>query len=67
MKTIKVTNTLLKKQNCFTYGQIAGQKRPLEDPTVIITTTVTHFFPEREGNSAFQKLPKGSFPIINTF
>lgn len=47
MKTLKVTNTLLKKENCFTYGQIRQQKRAGDDPTVIITTTVTHIVPRR--------------------
>lgn len=47
MKTLKVTNTLLKKENCFTYGQIRQQKRVFSDPTVIITTTVTHIVPRR--------------------
>lgn len=45
MKTLKVTNTLLKKQNCFTYGQIRKHKGPVSDPTVIITTTVTFITP----------------------
>lgn len=47
MKTLKVTNTLLKRENCFTYGQIRQQKQVVSDPTVIITTTVTHIVPRR--------------------
>lgn len=41
MKTLKVTNALLKKQNCFIYGQRSKQTVAPGDPTVIITTTVT--------------------------
>lgn len=47
MKNFKVSNPLLKKQMCFTYGQVAKQKRSNDDPTVIITTTVTHIFLQR--------------------
>ncbi len=47
MKTLKVTKSLMKKENCFTFGQVRQQKAPGIDPTVIITTTVTHIFPQR--------------------
>lgn len=47
MKTLKATKTLMKKENCFTFGQVRQQKVPGIDPTVIITTTVTNIFPQR--------------------
>jgi hypothetical protein len=37
----------LKKQNCFTYGQIRQKNGAIADPTVIIVTTVTHVCPRR--------------------
>lgn len=47
MKTIRTQNTLLKKQDRFTFGKAKLQSLPISDPTIITTTTVTNIFPHR--------------------
>ncbi len=44
MKTVKAQTTLLKKQDCFTFGKSKVQRVPISDSTIIITTTVTYIF-----------------------